>query len=102
MAAKQLTFEDAQREIRRLGGDGILTATDLPDLHSGTGRVFRMMLDGRWYSAEQIELAAGENGVPAREGLRRMRDIRKIPGFDIERKRLDGTRQWVYRLVRVG
>jgi len=82
------------------GGEGILSSTDVEELTNGKGRVLQLMSDGLWHTADEICLAAGENGKPAREGLRRMRDLRNEPGLDIERERVEGTRDWRYRLVK--
>lgn len=82
-------------ELRRLGGEGILNTTDLDDLKAGVRRVFDLMQDGDWYDRNAICLAAGTDGIPAYEGMRRMRELREW--FTVERKRLDG-RYFVYRL----
>ena len=87
-----------QRDILRLGGEGVLTPEDIPELKAGTRRVLALMLDGRFHSAQEIMLAAGRDGVPAMEGLRRMRELRGH-GFDLEKERV-GNRQWMYRLIR--
>ena len=85
-----------QRDISRLGGEGILTPDDIPELKAGTRRVLAPMLDSRFHSAEEIMAAAGKGDVPAMEGLRRMRELREH-GFDVEKERV-GNRRWVYRL----
>ena len=85
-----------QRDISRLGGEGILTPDDIPELKAGTRRVLALMLDGRFHSADEIMGAAGKGGVPAMEGLRRMRELR-AHGFDVEKERV-GNRRWMYRL----
>ena len=80
-----------------LGGPGILTGKDTRDLNAASMRVLKMMSDHEWHTAEEIELAAGKDGIPAREGLRRMRQLRQI-GFDVSKKRKPGCREWVYKL----
>jgi hypothetical protein len=75
-----------------------LTDEDLRELSAGVKRVYRLMRDGRWHRADDIRLAAGTGGIPASEGLRRMRELRKH-GYEIERQRLQYARTWVYRLV---
>jgi len=85
-----------QLDISRLGGEGILTPEDIPELKAGARRVLALMRDSRFHSAEEIMVAAGKGGVPAMEGLRRMRELR-AHGFDVE-KEMVGTRRWMYRL----
>ncbi len=86
-----------EQQILRLGGSGILEPKDLRDLNEAVRRVYELMRDGRWYSAEEIEMAAGVNGRPAREGLRRMRELRSA-GYEIDRERCDDNRVFRYRL----
>ena len=81
-----------QREIRRLGGEGILNEGDLPGLTSSKDRVREFMRDGCWHPAQQI-IAASRT----REGLRRMRDLRK-EGWDVERRRIKGSHDFEYRI----
>jgi hypothetical protein len=88
MIPQQLTLDE-------LGGHGILTEDDLPSLSAATVRIYQLMSSGAWYTANDIEYAAGQ-----REGLRRMRDLRKIEGITIERKRARGNRAFSYRMVR--
>ena len=82
--------------LARLGGSGILLADDLPELDAGVARVFELMRDGQWHSRDAICMAAGENGVPATAGDRRMRTLREW--FIVDRERIEGTRQFQYRL----
>jgi len=84
----QMNFEDS---IKALGGQGILIPSDLQSLNAATLRIYEMMRDGRWYRREEIEQAAGQ-----REGMRRMRELRKY--FTIERDRVKSAREFVYRL----
>ncbi len=85
-----------ERDIARLGGIGILTPADIEDFKASERRVFEFMQDGKWHSPEQIELAAGVDGRPARGGTRRMRQLRAY-GYTIERVKM-GKRGWWYRL----
>jgi len=85
-----------QRDISRLGGEGILTPDDVPELKAGTRRVLTLMSDGQYHSAQEVLVAAGKDGIPATEGLRRLRELR-AHGFDVEKERT-GNRQWMYRL----
>jgi hypothetical protein len=82
-------------KIKKLGGEGVLTQQDIADFSTQRARVLHLMLDGFWHSAEHIIGAAG-----GREGLRRMRELREIPGARIERIRAPmGKRDFMYRLV---
>lgn len=74
-----------------LGGLETLTATDLVALHEGTIGVYRLMRDGAWHSATAIIAASGQ-----REGLRRMRELRRR--YRIEKRRVGASREWEYRL----
>lgn len=86
--------------IRSLGGEGILSASDALELAQSVRRVLAYMIDGIWRSASQVRLTAGENGQEATEGLRRLREIRKIPGLSVQRrKQPGGKRQWLYRVA---
>lgn len=71
--------------IDGLGGAGILTDSDLVALSGGVHRVYKLMQDGAWHTREEIELAAGMNGKPAAEGMRRMRELRRLFEIDVER-----------------
>jgi hypothetical protein len=84
----------AALQIRALGGEGILTEDDLPKLKSQKRNVWDLMCDGRWHKAPQILMAAGGT-----EGLRRMRELRALPGVDVERCRMKHSRTWNYRLT---
>jgi hypothetical protein len=87
-------MNDWQR-IKKLGGEGILTREDIGELDNQRLRVLYLMLDGRWHQANNIiRFSRG------REGLRRMRELREIPGATIERDRSPfGNRDFMYRLV---
>ncbi len=80
-----------------LGAVQTLNDSDLESLKSGVRRVYDLMNRGGWHEAQAIRLAAGEHGIPASEGLRRMRELRNF-GFEIERERVEGSRSWRYRL----
>ena len=89
-----------QQTIQSLGGSGILTDADMAELRAGTQRVAAMMPNGLWYTPEAIRMAAGTDGYPATEGLRRLRELRAIKGVNIEKRRTGGGRRWEYRLIR--
>ena len=84
--------------LNRHGAYGILHHSDVADMRSSTRRVFELMSDGLYHTPDAIERAAGENGIPARGGARRMRDLRAIPGVTVERKHVGG-RRYVYKMV---
>lgn len=81
--------------IAKLGGAGILTASDLEDLGAGKRRVYELMKDGRYHRPDEIKLAAGKSGKPASEGLRRMRELRE---WYIVDRRAVSDRLFEYRL----
>ncbi len=78
-----------------LGGRGILSDKDIAELSEGTRRVWRLMKNHGWCTADQIRWAAGNGYRPASEGLRRMRELRAY--VTIERKSL-GNRLFAYRV----
>jgi len=85
-----------------LGGVGILDDRDLRELNAGAQRVAQLMVDGRWHTAEEIKLAAGDGVTTASEGLRRARELRDLPGVALIKRRMPGhRRRWQYRLVRL-
>lgn len=60
-------------------------------------RVYHLMIDGRWHRPDEIRMAAGCNGIPATEGLRRMRELR-ASGFIIETRQIS-PKLWLYRIA---
>jgi len=89
------------KSLKAVGAHGILDDADLLDLRAGTKRVAALMSDGAWYSADEIREAAGKDGQPASEGLRRARDLRKIPGVILERRKKQGSRLFEYRIKKL-
>lgn len=89
------------REIRALGGEGVLHPGDLEDFGAAEARVAILMSDTRWHPASQIRSAAGKDDSPASEGLRRFRTVRaklELKGYRFERVRGDG-RNFLYRML---
>ena len=86
--------EWTMNRIAALGGVGILRPDDLPELDSQRGRVLMLMLDGRWHDAREIVAIAGGS-----EGLRRLRELRALPGVHIDRMRLAESRLYAYQLT---
>jgi len=90
----------ARLSIAKLGGEGILHIDDLPALGSQRRAVFAFLMDGKWHRGTHILDIAGGT-----EGLRRMRELRKLPGVEIQRKqiKLDSVgradRVFWYRMV---
>lgn len=90
------------RTIKAFGGRGILTEQDLKEFGSSERRVYDLMSDGKWRTASQIRAAAGKDGIPAAEGLRRMRALRPVlerRGCKIERSRHSDGRSFLYRIA---
>ena len=81
-------FQYAQRI-----GFASMTPHDFSGLQAACRRVYDLMRDGEWHTAQAIIDASGQ-----REGLRRMRDLRQI-GYAVEQMRPEGSREWSYRLV---
>ena len=97
---KEAPYDEGQTLLlfaASLGEVQTLNDSDLESLRAGVRRVYDLMNRGGWHEAQAIRLAAGEHGIPASEGLRRMRELRKF-GFEIERERVEGSRSWRYRL----
>jgi hypothetical protein len=70
-----------------------MTAADFAGLQSACRRVYDLMRDGQWHTAQAIIDASGQ-----REGIRRMRELRQI-GYTVEQMRPEGSREWSYRIV---
>lgn len=60
-------------------------------------RVRDLMMDWGWHRAAKIRLVAGD-GIPASEGLRRLRELRHE--FRIEKRRCGSGGTFEYRLVK--
>lgn len=85
--------------IKSHGAKGIVLPSEVKDLQAGAKRVYQLMQDGKFYTPNEIDKAAGKDGVPAREGLRRMRDLRPFlneHGFEIHKERIGGSRLYRY------
>jgi hypothetical protein len=82
-------------EIKRLGGEGILNDKDIREFSDAQQAIIDFMSDGEWYSATSIIEWSGQ-----REGLRRLRDLRSR-GFEVEKMRIKGSRDFFYRLTKV-
>ena len=68
----------------------------VPEFAPAVQRIYALMRDGDWHTAHDIRAAAGEDGRPSTEGLRRMRQLRKrfiVVSLSISRK------YWMYRLA---
>jgi hypothetical protein len=87
-----MTVDIRSDVIARLGGIGVLIPEDIPPINEAVARVLSMMRDGEWHSATEIIAQSGQ-----REGLRRMRELRRW--FQINRVRIDTSRDFWYRLT---
>lgn len=86
------------QKIRALGGEGILNEKDLGELAAATQGVLALMADGDWHRPSEICYAAGGFKREAREGLRRLRELRRF--FIVDKERSPGSgREWSYRLA---
>lgn len=83
----RLSMESYRRSI----GATSLTDKDLIALSQSTRRVYELVRDGEWHSATSVIEASG-----TREGLRRLRELRKIGTLDT--KRGEG-REWFYKFT---
>lgn len=79
--------------IKKLGGLGVLRRSDIADLDNQRIKVLYLMLDYGWHEASEVVAAAGGS-----EGLRRLRELREIPGMTVERERVAERRLFRYRL----
>ena len=70
-----------------------MTERDFAGLQAACRRVYDLMRDGEWHTAQAIIDAAKQ-----REGLKRMRDLRQI-GYRIETDRPGDGREFRYRMV---
>ena len=85
--------EDIFTYAQRTGFES-MTGLDFCGLQAACRKVYDLMRDGAWHSAQSIIDASGQ-----REGLRRMRDLRQI-GYTVDQMRPEGSREWSYRLIR--
>lgn len=79
--------------------DDRMDGQDYAELAKGKARVRALMSDGGWHSSLEIQMVAGEDGIPASEGLRRMRELR-TEGYTIEKRiRAGAKRVFEYRML---
>jgi len=83
--------------LRAIAAEYLLEPHELKELNDAVTRVFELMRNGEWHSRTDICLAAGVDGVPASEGLRRMRALRSI--YVLDKLRVEGQREWLYRIA---
>jgi len=93
---------DANHEwLKQHGAIGVLLPEEVQGLGEASIRVMRLMADKQWHDANEIRAAAGGDGPPASEGLRRMRDLRpqlESRGFCIIKSRSKDTRVFTYKI----
>ena len=87
-----LATEDLFIYAQRIGFTS-MTPHDFSGLQAACRRVYDLMRDGEWHTAQAIIDASGQ-----REGIRRMRDLRQI-GYRIETDRPGQGREFRYKLV---
>lgn len=85
--------EDLFTYARRIAFSS-MTERDFAGLQSACRRVYDLMRDGEWHTAQAIIEASGQ-----REGLRRMREVRDVLKFTIETDRPGDGREFRYRMV---
>ena len=78
------------KTLKEVAAHKDLLPHEIKELNEATARVYWLMLDKQWHAATAIIRASGQ-----REGLRRMRTLRRM--FRIEKRRLKG-REFEYRL----
>lgn len=99
--AEVLFPEHVQQWLAAHQASGLVFANEVKDMKRASARIFLLLADRQWHSAEEIRLAAGKNGVPASEGLRRLRDLRKVLKeyhLEIENRRYNNSKMFYYRL----
>ena len=74
--------------------NGCVFQEDKPRLKSAKARVRHLMLDHKWHTANEI----CEPSLGGREGLRRLRELRK-DGWIVDKRRLNGG-TFEYRMWR--
>jgi hypothetical protein len=67
------------------------TLKDKQDFGSARYRILQLLSDGRWHGADEVIFASGQ-----REGLRRLRELRKY--HNIMSVRGENCRTWFYKL----
>lgn len=75
----------------------ILSKEKMAELSVGSSRVYALMKDGKYHYPDEIRCAASSGGMPALEGMRRLRELRRVPGLMVIKKHMGG-RVWAYRL----
>jgi len=101
MDAEDLFPESAKEWLAAHGAGGLLSQHEVISMKRASARVLALIADNEWHSANAVRMVAGRNGVPASEGLRRLRDLRKVVatyGLEIEKDRIDDSRMYYYRL----
>jgi hypothetical protein len=83
-----------KKEIKMLGGEGILNENDLISFEKAEQRIIQDMDEGVWYDAEYIIKITKQ-----REGLRRLRNLRK-KGYIVQKIRMPELRTFFYRIIK--
>ena len=106
-AAKELDDYQAEMAIRnrRVMEQAVSAVNRAPRANSGPAKgnlrgetrgeaVWRILSDGGWHKT--TEFLGWQTG--GSEGTRRLRELRKL-GYRIEKRRIKGSAQWLYRLT---
>jgi hypothetical protein len=80
------------KEIKRLGGVGILNEDDIKDFSKAEKLLIENLEEGVWYPVAHIVQVLGQ-----REALRRLRDLRK-KGYVVDKQRISIFREFYYRI----
>jgi hypothetical protein len=79
-----------------------ITRADFQVLCPAQYRVLELLSDEKWHSRDEVQLAAGRNGVPAVNGVGRLRELRPrlgARGYAIPCRRIGNTGSTEYRLM---
>ena len=104
MDAEELFPESAKEWLAAHGAGGLLSQHEVVSMKRASARILALIADKEWHSANAVRMAAGRNGIPASEGLRRLRDLRKVVGpygLEIEKQRFNDSRMYYYRLRKI-
>ena len=87
---------DWVRQIKKIGGVGIVNKRDIEDFTAAELEVLSLMVDQLWHSTAEITRVTGYQA----QALRRMRTLRGLRWVkEIDRARVTGRRVWRYRMI---
>ena len=79
-----------------------ITRADFQALCSSQYRVLELLSDEKWHSRDEIQRVAGRNGIPAVNGVGRLRELRPRlsgRGYVIPCRRIGNTGSTEYRIM---